>query len=216
MTALCLIVSIIASYLFGSVNFAIIVTKICIGRDIREFGSGNAGMTNVLRTVGKKAAVWVTLGDVSKGLLAVLGTRLLLCVATGGTSLVFEYLAACAALLGHLFPVFYKFKGGKGILVSTGALLALSPWAILIAFGMFLIVTFSTRIVSLGSITAAVVFPIATTVIRTIEQSPTRNVEMLFSIAIGVAIIVMHRANIGRLLRGEENKFARKKDKQGE
>lgn len=213
MTVFCVLLAMVVSYLLGSVNFAIIVTKLFLHQDIRSFGSGNAGMTNVLRTVGKGAAVVVTLGDFSKGLLSALFMRALFCFVLQNPdgSLPFEYVAAICALLGHLFPVFYKFKGGKGILVSAGALLAISPYALLCSVIAFAIGTFSTKIVSVGSIASAMMFPIATFVIRTIEHSDTRWWETLLAILIGGAIIFMHRANIGRLLRGEENRFGKKK-----
>ena len=210
--SICVIAAMIVAYLFGGVNFAIIITKAFIHKDIREFGSGNAGMTNVLRTVGKKAAVLVTLGDFSKGLLSVLLVRLVFVLfGQQDNSLPFEYLAAIFALLGHLFPIFYKFKGGKGILVSAGGLLAISPFAVLCSVIAFAIGTFSTKIVSVGSIVSAVVFPITIFVIRTLEQSPTRIWETALGVLIGGAIIFMHRANIGRLIRGEENQFGKTK-----
>lgn len=213
MAVLCVLIGLVVSYLLGSVNFAIIITKLFLHEDIRSYGSGNAGMTNVLRTVGKGAAALVTLGDFSKGLLSVLLMRFLFHVVlqSPDSGLFFEYLAAIFALLGHLFPVFYKFKGGKGILVSAGALLATSPISLLCSLIAFAIGTFSTKIVSVGSIVSAVVYPIATFVVRTMEGSPTRWWETLLAVAIGGAIIFMHRANIGRLLRGEENRFGKKK-----
>ncbi len=208
------IIAMIVAYLLGSVNWAIIVTKIAIGKDIRDFGSGNAGMTNVLRTVGKKAAVLVTLGDFSKGLLGVLLARLLLQLVAGESdSMLAEYLAMLSALLGHLFPIFYKFKGGKGILVSTGGLIAIAPFAVLICIAVFAVGTFSTKIVSVGSIASAVAYPITTAIIRTLENSPNRVWEIPTAIGIGGVIVFMHRANIGRLIRGEENKFGKKKEK---
>ena len=154
-SVLVLIGSILIAYLLGSVNFAIIITKLFKKGDIRDYGSGNAGMTNVLRTVGKGAAALTLLGDFSKGILSVLIMRLLmfLCCGITDTSLL-DYIVALAALMGHLFPVFYGFKGGKGILVSAGAMLILNPWSLLICLAVFLLFACLTRYISAGSIAA--------------------------------------------------------------
>ncbi len=119
-TILCLLAMVVLSYLFGSVNFAIIVTKLFAKKDIRDFGSGNAGMTNVLRTLGKGPAALTFLGDFAKGALSVLITRLVFTVLLKQPdNFVVEYAAAFSALLGHIFPLYYGFKGGKGIAVSA-------------------------------------------------------------------------------------------------
>ncbi len=205
-------IAIIIAYLFGSINFAIIVTKIMIGKDIRSFGSGNAGMTNVLRTVGKKGAAITLLGDISKGIISVLIARLLFYFILGNTDFALgEYLVAFAALLGHLFPIFYKFKGGKGILVSSGAMLILAPFAFLIALAVFIVVAVISKYVSLGSIICAIAFAVANYFILYFTNSPNLLVETIFSALIAVSIIFMHRSNIVRLIKGEENKVGQKK-----
>lgn len=208
---ICLIVAVVIAYLFGSINFAIIITKLFAKKDIRDFGSGNAGMTNVLRTLGKGPAALTLLGDLSKGILAVLIARLLFTfVAQQPDNFIGEYAAAFCALLGHIFPIFYGFKGGKGILVSAGGLIMLEPIAFLCCLIVFLIFTLITKIVSVGSIACAIAFPIALAVIRNIQHAPQIGLEVLLASLISLLVIFMHRSNIKRLLRGEENSFKKK------
>jgi glycerol-3-phosphate acyltransferase PlsY len=211
-TILCLLVSMIIAYLLGSVNFALIITKGFAHKDIRSCGSGNAGMTNVLRTLGKGPAALTLLGDFSKGLFAVLIARaLFVFVAKQPDFFVGEYLCAFCGLLGHCFPVFFGFKGGKGILVSAGALIALSPLSFAFCLAAFLIGTLLTKYVSVGSIAAAVTFPVAVLMIRLIGKYPHPYLEASMALLIGGIVIFMHRANIKRLIRGEENGFGKKK-----
>lgn len=212
LTVICLIISMIAAYLLGSVNFAVIITRLLAHKDIRDCGSGNAGMTNVLRTLGKGPAALTLLGDFSKGLFAVLiGRALFTFVAGQPDFFIGEYLCAFCGLLGHLFPLYFGFKGGKGILVSAGALIALSPLAFLFCLAAFLIFAFSTQYVSVGSIAAAVTFPVAILVIRLVEGYPYAFLEAGMAVLIGGIVIFMHRSNIRRLIRGEENGFGKKK-----
>lgn len=207
----CLIISVVAAYLLGSVNFAIIITRLFAHKDIRDCGSGNAGMTNVLRTLGKGPAALTLLGDFSKGLLAVLLARFLFAVvAKQPDNFVGEYAAAFCALLGHIFPIFYGFKGGKGILVSSGALVVLAPIPFLCSLVVFLVFVAITRIVSVGSIASAVTFPIALFVYRTVTDAPHIGLEVLLGSLIALLVIFMHRSNIVRLIHGEENKFGSK------
>lgn len=211
-SVICLIVAMAAAYLLGSVNFAIIITKLFSKQDIRDFGSGNAGMTNVLRTLGKGPAALTLLGDLSKGLLGVLFARFLFSVvAAQPDNFVGEYAAAFCGLLGHIFPVFYGFKGGKGVLVSAGALVALSPLAFLCCLVVFLAFALTTKIVSVGSIACAVAFPIALCIIRNLQGAPHILLETVMAAMIALLVIFMHRSNIGRLIRGEENQFGKKK-----
>lgn len=209
---ICLILSVVISYLLGSINFAIIVTRIFQKKDIRDYGSGNAGMTNVLRTLGKGPAALTFLGDFAKGVAAVWIARFLFAfVAHQPDNFVVEYAAAFAALLGHIFPVYYGFKGGKGVAVSAGALIALSPLAFVCCLGVFLIGMLTTKIVSVGSIACAVAFPIALFIIRTIQGEPHVGLEVLLGALISLLVIYMHRSNIVRLIHGEENSFRKKK-----
>lgn len=197
----------IIGYLLGSVNFAIIVTRVIAHDDIRKHGSGNAGMTNVLRTLGKGPALVTLIGDFSKGIIAVLIYRILLMLVLGASSQDGEYIVAFAALLGHLFPIFYGFKGGKGVLVSFGALIILAPMSALICLAVFIIVTAVSRYISLGSIVAAAVFPLANALIS-VQNGEVDWHRVVFSIPIALLIIFMHRGNIKRLASHSENKIS--------
>lgn len=219
--AVVLVIGFVIAYLLGSVNFAIIITSLFKKGDIRDYGSGNAGMTNVLRTVGKTAAALTLVGDFLKGIIAVLIMRALMnaFVFGGGSSfwsifaqaeIFSDYIAIYGALLGHVFPIFYKFKGGKGILVSFGAIVILSPPAAAVCLVTFIIVVVFTKYVSLGSIIAAVVFSIAIAASNLIFQN-TLTYEVLMALPVSAMIIFMHRANIKRLLNHNENKISFKK-----
>ncbi len=209
---LALVLSGVVAYLIGSVNFAIIVTRIFTHEDIRKYGSGNAGMTNVLRTLGKGPAALVTIGDFCKGVLAVLISYLLLRT-VGGTEPPFytNYVVAVMVLLGHCFPVFYGFRGGKGILVSAGVILVLNPLILLALLAIFLVVVIASRIVSLASITVAVAYPILTLIFGLVGQDPYLLWDVLVALCVGGAVVWMHRANIRRLIDGTEHKFGQKK-----
>lgn len=209
---LSLVLSAGLAYLIGSINFAIIVTKLFARKDIRDFGSGNAGMTNVLRTLGKGPAALVTVGDFCKGVIAVFLGHLLVWL-IGGTQAPFylDYLIALLVLVGHCFPVFYGFKGGKGILVSAGVILALNPPVLGALLLIFLIVVAVTKTVSIGSITVAVAFPVLTLIWGLISDAPHLLWDTLSALVIGGLVVWMHRANIKRLMNGTENKFGQKK-----
>lgn len=226
----------IISYLLGSLSFAIITSKYIYGQDIRQFGSGNAGMTNVLRTYGKKAAAITLLGDMGKGALSVAAARLIFSVflgdirylptATNSFSIgpwelhytvdlafysdVAVYVAVLGCLLGHLFPVFFSFKGGKGISVIFGSMLAATPIVTLCAFGVFVVIVAVFRIVSLASITAVCsysIFMLAYFYFTGMFSLPNLAAAFTFPIV----IIWSHRSNIKRLLNGTEYKFGQKK-----
>lgn len=202
----------VLAYLIGSINFAIIVSKLFAKKDIRDYGSGNAGMTNVLRTFGKLPAVITTVGDFCKGIIAVLLGHFMIQFIGGATDVFYaDYLMALLALLGHCFPVFYGFKGGKGILVSAGIILILNPIVFLVILAVFIVVVAISKIVSLASISAAVAFPIATLVQGLMVHSELVWFDTLSALLIGGIVIFMHRSNIKRLLNGTENKFGKKK-----
>lgn len=192
-----LFILIIVSYLLGSIPSSFIAGKIAGNIDIRQYGSGNAGATNVLRVLGLKAAIPVFLADVLKGVLATLiGKRM------GGDAL--AALAGFAAIVGHNWPVFLNFRGGKGIATSFGVLLVLFPLISFILFMAGVIVIAITRYVSLGSITAAVLFPILLLIFGYEWKM------VLFGIAVGSLAIYRHRSNITRLLEGRENKLGQR------
>lgn len=205
-------VAALIGYLSGSVNFAIITTRIRRHKDIRDYGSGNAGMTNVLRTFGKRQASLVFVGDFLKGLGAtLLGYLVVFLIASPNNITIGGYVACFFALVGHLFPLYHGFRGGKGILVSAGAILAINPIAFAIVIAVFAIVVLSSRIVSLASITAAVAFPLATMILALVQNQPSVWFQTIFAAIVAVMIIIMHRQNIGRLIRGEEHRFGSKK-----
>lgn len=195
----------VAAYLIGSINFSILISKIVAGKDIRESGSGNAGATNMLRTMGKKYAVITLLADILKGIAAVLLARLLPFDFADGA----EYIAGVSAVLGHNFPIFFGFRGGKGVATSLGVVM-MTDWKIgLIVLAAALAVMALSRIVSLGSIFAAVLFVVLQLVkmYTSGEAEPARIVCVLI---LAVLLIARHHANIKRLLNGTENKLGAK------
>ena len=209
--AIYIIMAIIA-YLIGSVNFSIIISKKMAGFDVREKGSGNAGTTNVLRSVGKKAAIITLILDVLKGVVAILVAYIVGKIANNLDKSLLIQIAGIAVIIGHTFPIFFGFKGGKGIATSLGVLL-MTNWNIgLICLVFALVLMALTRIVSLGSIAAAILFPVL------IIFMPSNNyiVEgnyIVYSIILAVLVIYNHRANVKRLLNGTENKLDFKKIK---
>ena len=207
--AVCTVITAVAAYLLGSINFAVVVSRLLDHDDIRNYGSGNAGMTNILRVYGKKQAALVCIGDFSKGVLAVFFGRWLFQYA-GITALDGGYVAALFVLLGHLFPVFFGFRGGKGVLTSAGIMLLLNPLVFVILVPCIIIMMLVTRIVSLGSITAAVIYPFLTYFVTTWQGRPA-GLNTLLAALMAVIVIYMHRSNIVRLLNGTESRFGQKK-----
>lgn len=205
----CCVLAALIGYLLGSLNFAVIVSRLLDHDDIRNYGSGNAGMTNILRVYGKKQAVLVLLGDFGKGIAAVFIARTLFKWA-GITVMDGAYVGALAVLLGHLFPVFFGFRGGKGILTSAGIMLLVNPTVFAILVPVIVAFMLITRIVSLGSVTAAVLYPFLTYFVLT-QQGRPALLDTLFAALMAVLVIYMHRSNIKRLLNGTESRFGQKK-----
>lgn len=208
---LCVVLS---SYLIGSVSSAVIISKLMSGKDIREEGSGNAGATNMLRVHGKGAGALTLVCDILKGVIAILLSMLFdMWLKSAAPDSIFignlAYIAGFFAVLGHDFPVFFKFRGGKGVATSLGVVLMLN-WKIgLIVLALALIVMIISRYVSLGSITAAVSYPIL--VIGFMVGSEKWNVFYILSaVLMALVLILKHHANISRLLKGEENKLFKK------
>lgn len=230
----------VLSYLLGSLNSSIIISKIISGKDIRSEGSGNAGATNMLRTHGKKAGILTLICDMLKGVIAVLIARIIMWFITSvglspkdyleTTSLVapslfgrdvsaFEvnyllgwisYIAALFAVLGHNFPIFFGFKGGKGV-ATSGAVILMLDWKIGLILLVFAIgVMAVTRYVSLGSILAAVAYPIALVAFM-LGKGEFDFGYLIFSLIMSGLLIFRHRANITRLKNGTENKLGAKK-----
>jgi glycerol-3-phosphate acyltransferase PlsY len=198
-----LVVVVLLAYALGSLPSAVWVGKYFYGIDVREHGSGNAGATNVLRTIGKKAGISVLLLDMLKGFVAVNLSWL-----SGYSPASDEWpgiraALAIAAILGHIFPLFAGFKGGKGVATMTGTLLALNPAAAAIAIIFFSLVLSFTKYVSLSSMTTALMLPV---IFGAWFGSGTAL--SLYSFAMSAIILITHRKNIKRLLKGEENKFS--------
>lgn len=202
----------IGSYLLGSIPFGYLAGRI-VGIDIRTAGSGNVGATNVVRVLGKKYGYPVFALDVLKGFGAVMMSKL---IAPGQPSEwnspeILGILAAMSSVFGHLYPPWLKFKGGKGVATSAGALLALTPAATLIGVAIWIIVFGLTRYVSLASITAAVILPIVILVIRSHDQNNAKPL-VYASACVAAVVIWRHRSNLSRLMRGTEPRFTRKRE----
>ena len=205
-----IIIAVIA-YLIGSINFSIILSKRMAGFDIREKGSGNAGTTNMLRAVGKKAAVITLICDILKGIVSILIAVLAGKIVKNLDNALLVQLAGIFVIIGHTFPIFFKFKGGKGIATSLGVLL-MTNWQIgLICLVFALVLIALTRMVSVGSIAAGILFPVLVAFIDQNYIVPTSNSNwsyLVFSIIIALLVIFNHRANVQRILNGTENKIS--------
>ena len=202
-----IIVGIIA-YLIGSINSSILISKAVTGKDIRKSGSGNAGATNMVRTMGKKYAIITLLIDILKGVVALLLAKLAI---SFGAYTYSTYIAGVCVVLGHNFPIFFGFRGGKGVATSLGVVLLLD-WKIgLITLVIALLIMALTKYVSLGSVTAAIVF-IALQIISMSVSGTFDLTRFICVLILGGLLIIRHRANIVRLLNGTENKLGAKKE----
>ena len=200
------VVTAIIAYLIGSINFSIILSKKMAGFDVREKGSGNAGTTNMLRAVGKKAAAITLLCDILKGVIAILVAIFIGNVIEGANKPLLVQIAGIAVILGHTFPIFFKFKGGKGVATSLGVLI-MSNWQIgLICLVFALVLMALTQMVSVGSIAAAILYPVLTIFIPQNYIIPGNYI--IYSIVLAVIIVFNHRENIKRMLNGTENKIS--------
>ena len=208
-----IIIAIIA-YLVGSINFSIIISKRMAGFDVREKGSGNAGTTNMLRSVGVKAAAITLLCDILKGVVVILIAILIGNIVDGLDDALLVQLAGIFVIIGHTFPIFFGFKGGKGIATSLGVLLMIN-WQIgLICLVFALILMVITRMVSVGSIAAAILFPVLVIFIGQNYIVPVNNWSyLIFSIIVAVLVLFNHRENLKRIFTGKENKISFKKVK---
>lgn len=197
----------ILSYLVGSIPTAIIIGKVTKKIDIRQFGSGNAGGTNAFRVLGWKAGLFVSLFDVAKGVFAtaVISQIRIDVPLVNPTWLMI--LAGLCAILGHTFTIFAGFKGGKGVAAGAGLIIALYPVAFLLCLLVFALVLFSTGLVSVSSISAAVSLPIILLILNKSHVIVADSVLLIFSVVIPLFIIYTHRTNIRRLLKGEEKPF---------
>ena len=201
-----IVVAIIA-YCLGSISFSVIFSRKFAGFDVREKGSKNAGSTNVLRTVGKKAALCTLVCDILKGVIAVLIAWLATKIVPEVNKNIIMQLAGFLAVFGHTFPIFFEFRGGKGVATALGAIL-MNNWKIgLICLVFALVLMLLTKMVSLGSITAAILYPIL--VIFLSEKFDVFSI--LFSVLLALLVVFNHRSNIKRILEGKENKLSFKK-----
>ncbi|HSH46746.1 MAG TPA: glycerol-3-phosphate 1-O-acyltransferase PlsY [Longimicrobiales bacterium] len=194
-------VLLMAAYLSGATPSSYIVGRMIRGIDLREHGSGNLGATNAFRVLGWKAALPVILLDVFKGWFPTLFFPM-----WDGAAPEWALAYGAAAIVGHVFSVYVRFRGGKGVATSAGVFLALAPWAVLIGFIVWGVTVTLTRIVSLASLLAGIVLPLA------VYATNGTTLELALSIGLAVFVFYAHRANIGRLLRGEEARFGRRKE----
>ena len=212
-----LIAGIILGYLMGSVNFAMIYSWLFSHKDIREMASGNAGMTNVMRSVGVLPGILTFLGDFLKGIGAVLVGRYLIYAFIDPVGVIIpEYTAifcGMACQLGHIFPVFYGFRGGKSVATSIGILLMMDWRAGLIAIGVFAAMVFATKIVSISSISGALTAPFSIYFFNRAASPATVCLQTVLCGIIVAVLITAHWQNIGRLIRGEEKKLSISKKK---
>lgn len=209
------IIMAIIAYCIGSLNISIFISKKMGGFDLREKGSNSTGATNVLRTLGKKAAAITLLFDILKGIVAIAISMFIGNIVEGTNKELLLQIAGIAVVLGHTFPIFFGFKGGKGVATSLGILL-LSNWKIgLICLVFALVLMVLTRMVSLGSCGAAILFPVLTLFINdsytVLTEGKRGSTYLVYSVILAVIILYNHRSNIQRLLNGTENKLSFKK-----
>ena len=203
-----IIVAIIA-YAIGSINFSVIISRKMAGFDVREKGSGNAGTTNMLRSVGKKAAAITLLCDILKGVFSILIALFVGNIAKNVDKAVLVQIAGILVVVGHTFPIFFEFKGGKGVATSLGVIMMIN-WQIgLICLVFAIAIMAFSKMVSMGSVGAAILFPILTLFINTnfiVQESGMKY--FVFSVMLAAMVIFNHRANIKRIANGTENKLS--------
>lgn len=194
---------IVLAYLIGSIPTSVWVSKHFFDIDIRDYGSGNAGATNTYRVLGPKWGTIVMSADMIKGMLAVKLALLLPAYADSEVNLQnLQTGLGLAAVIGHIFPIWADFRGGKGVATLFGLVLGISPWTAMSCVGIFILVLYLTRFVSLSSILASIAFPIFILVIFNVDNPTYR----IFAIAVALMVILTHQKNIGRLFKGKESK----------
>ncbi len=201
-----LLAAIVGAYMAGAIPFGLIISCWFGVPDIRTRGSGNIGATNVWRVVGAKAAFWVYLLDIGKGVAVVLVARQIDQALL--TRDIFLVACAMAVVLGHIFPVYLRFRGGKGVNTALGALATLLPLETAVCVGVFLLVALLSRYVSLGSMSAAIALPLVILIETNLMGKQIVPVYLYGVLAMAVLVLVTHRQNIRRLLAGTENRFA--------
>jgi glycerol-3-phosphate acyltransferase PlsY len=215
MIYICIAFAIIVPYLICSINPAIIAARLKHGKDIREMGSGNPGLTNTLRTMGKSAAAVVLLFDVLKGVIAILSIRLFADLVPydfgffSPTALM--WIGSLSAVFGHCYPVYYKFKGGKAVLVTVATGLVINWLAALIALVLFILIVLVSRYVSLGSVIAGSLYPVCVGLVGYyVQDNEYTFVSVMFSSMVALLLVFKHRANIKRLIAGTEKRLGGK------
>ena len=211
-----IIIAAALGYFLGSLNFSIIIVRIMKGKDIRDMGSRNAGLTNTLRCAGVTCAALTLVGDVCKSILAVTLARgachlLNAGITPGNDTHYIGYIAGLFAIIGHVFPIYYGFRGGKGVLVGVAAFIIVDPKVAVALLAIFIVILAITKYVSLSSIIASAYCPIATLLMSWFVDGYSFGrslLYMLLSIPMAGLVIWMHRENIRRLLDGNENKFS--------
>ena len=208
--ALAVVGVIAAAYLLGSLNFAIIISSTQYKQDIRNFGSNNAGMTNMMRTYGRKAAAFTLIGDALKAVVScVIGYVVL--------GQIGAYMAGLFCIVGHIFPIYYKFKGGKGVVTAGITILMCNPLVFLIVITIFLIIVAFTKYISLGSVMSMLLYPLILDRIDRLVpiwgkyEEAEGSIGVIFAIVMAILIVFKHWSNIKRLLDGTESKFTFKK-----
>jgi len=202
-----IIVIVLLSYFIGSFPTSVVLGRMTRRIDIREYGSGNAGGTNAFRVLGWQAGLIVALVDVGKGILATLLIAKIRIDAVAFEHELIQIIAGISAIIGHIWTVLAKFKGGKGVATAGGVLIALYPWGAFYCFIIFLAIVSVTRYVSIGSITATTSLPLILFLQRVIGQAVS-NPFLVFSILVSGLIVFTHRENIKRLMQGTENRFS--------
>ncbi len=218
-----LFTTVVLSYFLGAIPTSIWIGKLLQGVDVRNYGSGNAGATNTFRILGWKAGSLVAAIDLLKGFSAayfisslgfnIAGQPPVMFGAEAFT--LFQLIAGTIAVLGHMFPVYAGFKGGKGVITAAGMLFAIEPISITITLIVFLTVLFTTRYVSLGSIAGSITYPLLLLLLRTYFEMDIANTLIFFTTVIALIIIYKHRSNIQRLLNGNENRISSFKPSKG-
>jgi len=217
MLILAILLSAVLSYLLGSCNFSIIVVRLWKHKDIRNYGSHNAGLTNTLRCFGKGCAAFTLIGDLGKGIIAVFLSRFICTLLETGLTAQQDvhfigYIAGIFAILGHVYPLYYHFKGGKGVLVGVSVFLEIDWKVFLCLIGIFIIVLAISKYVSLGSIIASACCPFLTFLFQVLQRGDLPWwylwLNTLLSAVMAGWVIGMHDSNIQRLRNGTENKFS--------
>jgi len=221
---LSLVIVLVLSYIVGSIPGSLWSSKLLYGIDVREHGSGNAGATNTSRVVGWQAGVVATIVDMGKGAFAA-GVLPMITLfgpfpafgisAPGEAAVIVSLLCGLAAVTGHMFPVFAKFRGGKGVNTAAGILLALTPLSTLLTMVVFVVTLATSRYVSLGSILASIAFPTIVAIRKYVFGADLSVSLLVFGVVIGLAIVVAHQSNIKRLLDGNENRVSSFKPAEG-